>query len=746
MLKKALSLVLSLLICFGAMAVMPVAASAEEVDSFDAVDARNTIVDTAVTKENSPSISSDADLADTGASADIAEEGVQYGGWSSWSSTPAYASSTRQVETRRVIVSYDIEGNCCGNSQGYRCYLKYMQSGYTLRLHYPRLTVAASELNRWETWSEGSYYTYASNVNGYIIGPGTGYINPDSHTPYFIIGTNYETQYRYRDRVYTPISRCSISLSQTSYTYDGNPKTPTVTVKNGSTVLRKGYDYTVSYKNNVNVGTASVIITGIDNYNGSVTKTFTIKKASGYALAAPVITKLKSTTAGVSVTWGKVPGAAKYRVYLKTSAGWKKLCDTASLSYIYTKVSSGTKYYFSVRCLSADASKFTSDMNTTGWAITYFATPKIKTLTNASIGVKITWGKVNKASKYRVFLITSGGLKKLGDSTSTTFTHKAAKSGTKYTYTVCCITKDGSKAVSAYNTKGWAITFIAMPQFKSISYSASGHVLKWKKIAGAPMYCVLIKSGGKWKALAYTTGTSYTYKKAKVGVKYTYSLRCVNKQKKPVSAYDAKGKVFRSLTAPKMQTFSKESNGFFLAWKAVSGAKLYRIEYRTRATTGKSSWSAWKTYSIFDGSNRTIFYTYHSQGGLYYQYRIRCVNSAGSALGPITYTKAVRFAVTPYLSNYRYLICPNAPDYIEFIWSYSQGAYKYLFYRKYNGKWYQIGSTYGNSFKFYGSPKNTYDFGIRAVDSSGKALSKMRVIHTYYSNYSGLNYSTSTEN
>ena len=72
------------------------------------------------------------------------------------------------------------------------------------------------------------------------------------------------------------LSNCQCSLSQTSYTYDGSAKTPTVTVRDGSATLTQGTHYTVSYRNNVSVGTATVTVTGKGNYSGTVTLTFVI--------------------------------------------------------------------------------------------------------------------------------------------------------------------------------------------------------------------------------------------------------------------------------------------------------------------------------------------------------------------------------------------------------------------------------------------------------------------------------------
>ncbi|WP_037322999.1 leucine-rich repeat protein [Ruminococcus sp. NK3A76] len=103
---------------------------------------------------------------------------------------------------------------------------------------------------------------------------------------------------------YTPaitnISTCTATFGTTSYTYDGAAKTPTVTVKNGSTTLKNRTDYTVSYSNNINAGTAAVTITGKGNYTGTISKTFTINKKD-----------LSTTTITLSQNSYKYDGNAK---------------------------------------------------------------------------------------------------------------------------------------------------------------------------------------------------------------------------------------------------------------------------------------------------------------------------------------------------------------------------------------------------------------------------------------------------
>lgn len=81
------------------------------------------------------------------------------------------------------------------------------------------------------------------------------------------------------DFIVKSIEDCDIELEQTTYTYDGDPKKPAVTASYKGTALKKGTDYTVSYDNNVDAGTAVVTITGSEEYRGRVEKTFTIKKA-----------------------------------------------------------------------------------------------------------------------------------------------------------------------------------------------------------------------------------------------------------------------------------------------------------------------------------------------------------------------------------------------------------------------------------------------------------------------------------
>ncbi len=74
------------------------------------------------------------------------------------------------------------------------------------------------------------------------------------------------------------ISSCSVTMD-TTFSYTGSAITPAVTVSYNGKQLTKGTDYTVTYSNNIQPGTATATITGIGNYTDSRKINFTIKEA-----------------------------------------------------------------------------------------------------------------------------------------------------------------------------------------------------------------------------------------------------------------------------------------------------------------------------------------------------------------------------------------------------------------------------------------------------------------------------------
>lgn len=144
------------------------------------------------------------------------------------------------------------------------------------------------------------------------------------------------------------ISSASVSLSIATYSFDGKVKTPSVTVKLGSTALRKGIDYVVSYRNNKNVGKATVVITGKGLYAGTITRTFVINPAK------QEIQKLTAKSKGFYIDYAAKGHATGYEIQYATNSsfsGAKKTVITSNKTDKVTvsKLSGNKKYYVRVR-------------------------------------------------------------------------------------------------------------------------------------------------------------------------------------------------------------------------------------------------------------------------------------------------------------------------------------------------------------------------------------------------------------
>lgn len=120
--------------------------------------------------------------------------------------------------------------------------------------------------------------TFSDKIKAKDAGDYTIYYKVEGITP------NYCTAFSSLEAPVTiaPREITSFNLSQTSYTYDGSAKKPDVIVKYGEITVPSS-EYTVSYIDSINAGTATVKITNKDggNYNVSGSKTFTINKADG---------------------------------------------------------------------------------------------------------------------------------------------------------------------------------------------------------------------------------------------------------------------------------------------------------------------------------------------------------------------------------------------------------------------------------------------------------------------------------
>ncbi len=147
--------------------------------------------------------------------------------------------------------------------------LSRVKMPYTGKKQTPALTVTAKVDGETVTLTEGKDYTVTCMNN---VDAGTGRVT--------VKGVGRFTGTITKRFVITRVRLGSASV-RSAVIYTGGEQTPAPTVKasvNGKTRrLKAGRDYTVTYKRNVDAGTAEMTVKGIGNYIGTIKKTFTVK-------------------------------------------------------------------------------------------------------------------------------------------------------------------------------------------------------------------------------------------------------------------------------------------------------------------------------------------------------------------------------------------------------------------------------------------------------------------------------------
>ena len=215
------------------------------------------------------------------------------------------------------------------------------------------------------------------------------------------------------------ISKASVTLSTSTYAYDGKAKKPGVTVKLNGKTLKNGTDYTASYSNNTKVGTAKVTITGKGNYTGSVSKTYSIKNDFKKATVSGISTKAftgKNITQTITVKYnGKtLKKGTDYTVSYSNNksigTATVKIAGKGSYTGTITKTFKINPAKQEIQKLTAKSKAFFVDWaqkgSATGYEIQYatnskFTSAKKVTITNNKTD-KTTISKLSGNKKYYV--------------------------------------------------------------------------------------------------------------------------------------------------------------------------------------------------------------------------------------------------------------------------------------------------------------------------------------------------------
>lgn len=357
-------------------------------------------------------------------------------------------------------------------------------------------------------------------------------------------------------------------------------------------------------------------------------------------LKAPQTT-LKSAQNGVQISWGRVAGAEKYRVYRKAAGEtkWTPLKDTATLKFTDQTAKNGKTYTYAVKAIKGKVTSSFISVKTV-----FVATPKLASVKNTDSGAKISWNKVSGATKYRVYRKAEkeSSWTKLGDTTKLSFTDKTAKSGVKYAYTVKAY--NGSYG-SNIDSKGLKNVFVPTPGLNSlVEAEKKGVTVFWQKVSTADKYVVYRKVDGKsWEKIASIKKADvkvdqygnlyYIDTTAKNNVTYSYTVKAYD------GGYASSFYTNRYITYfdPVTSLTAKATkNGVTLKWDAVKGAESYLVLRKDKNSDG---------YGIVGVAENATFIDETGEAGTKYTYAVKAYGgpSGKSGMSPTSKTVTVTY-------------------------------------------------------------------------------------------------------
>ena len=451
----------------------------------------------------------------------------------------------------------------------------------------------------------------------------------------------------------------TITLSKDHYVYDGQEKKPEVSVvgSDGKAISDDNYD--VKYPESaVAGGSYDVVITFKGNYEGTVTKTFTIGQMDS---------ELKYAKSSVTVDY---KGGAVVDNAYTSKASAKDIKFTTSNKNVAAVDSEGNVTIVGPGTATITAQISGSESYKDAKAaytvkVNSLATPAVPKVTNGKDGAVVTWTAVKNAETYSVWRKTSStGWKKLDTVEGTTYTDKTAESNQTYYYTIRCMNAGKNICTSDYNRTGTKAYYLAASNISSLTLTSNGIVVKWNKVAGAKSYRIYRKTTGGYTRIGTVNNgntTSYTDTTAESGKTYTYAVKPYNGN----DSADYTGKQVTYLAAPTLSTLANAANGVSLKWNSISGAQKYYI-YRKEGNGG---------YKKIAEVKDAVSYTDKSvTSGKNYTYAVRALK--GSSMSAYT-GKSIN-----YLAQANVSALNNKDNGIEVKWSKVSGAKGYYVYRK----------------------------------------------------------------
>ena len=337
-------------------------------------------------------------------------------------------------------------------------------------------------------------------------------------------------------------------------------------------------------------------------------------------VAVPRVTKTESLTGFIRLTWSAVDGAQKYRVFCRSDAGWMPFADTGATVIRYPVDASDTTVTFTVRALDADG-KYVSDFYRPGWTQKYLDAPTLVSVENTADGQMIKWKAVPGAERYKVFRRNGSSWKTVGTTDQSSFIAGGVKKNTEYTYTVRCISADGSAIHSFYDQSGLTMTFIEMPAVNACENRPTGTLISWNPIDDVNTYRVFVRdSKNKWKKLEDVSGPRCFDTGVEDGKTSTYTVRAIDYAGNYLSSYDPLGYTNTYYAPPVLTSVNAAKGKTVLTWQPQENITAYRV-YR------REFGGAWKRFKY---DYKTAVTDIAAPKNTVYQYTLRALDAAGN--------------------------------------------------------------------------------------------------------------------
>lgn len=390
------------------------------------------------------------------------------------------------------------------------------------------------------------------------------------------------------------------------------------------------------------------------------------------AVKAPKVTLESCADGSIKISWSKVSNDAVYRVYMAEGySDWRYVVETRDRSYVYnSSMKSGTVYYFTV---IASNSKGTSGYEDNKYII-YIENPTIKSATEVSGNLVISWDAVRGAESYNVYRRAKGTKEwtKIGSTKDSSFTDYSVNKNSLYDYIVRSVRGSKECINKAYHkTAG----ILDVPVINSVKTDSQGNpVISWNKISNFS-YQVWRKAEGEntWSLIGTTNATSFTDKKDLVnGKKYAYAVNAYvsNIYGKRSDATEA-SVFYLPIKSYRPSAFEE---GIRISWEKVENVEGYNV-YRK---------SGGEPYTFLTKADTNCFEDKNIVKDVAYTYKIVCIADGAE--------KSITTAEIPAKLSSQYVTAlPQTatydPMYCRIKPSGFNSETKYTVYTKINGVW-----------------------------------------------------------